>query len=170
MTLTDSAGRTLPVVETPPPDTLRLYGDVLFLAMRSPRHAAVPIAQLRAAFEPPLALGQVRVFRFDDVPRGLFTWAWFSEDAERRYVTGEALAPGDWQSGDRHWLIDMISPYRGLTANLVRWIMTPGNFAEREFLFRRVAEGNRTRRIVRIHLDRPDDKAEVMTEAAFLKG
>jgi cytolysin-activating lysine-acyltransferase len=166
--LTDTTGRTLPVSESPSQDTLRLYGDTLFLAMRSPRHAHLPLSQLRGAFEPPLILGQIRVFRFDEVPRGLFTWAWFSPDAERRYVTGQALTPEDWRSGEHLWLIDLIAPYRGLTSSMVRWVMTPGNFADREFHFRRVTQGNRTRRIVRIRLDRPDDKADVMTEDAFL--
>ena len=168
MTLTDTAGRVLPPSEAPSADTLRLYGDTLFVALRSPRHAGAPLAQIRAAFEPPLVLGQIRVFRFDDIPRGLFTWGWLSADAERRYVTGEALAPEDWRSGDRLWLVDLIAPYRGLTSGIVRWVMTPGNFTDTEFRFRRVVEGNRTRRIVSIRLDRPDDKAEVMTEAEFL--
>ena len=169
MTLTDTTGRALPLSETPSAEALRLYGDVLFVASRSARHSGVPLAQVRAAFEPPLVLGQIRVFRFDDVPRGFFTWAWLSADAERRYVTGNALAPEDWRSGDRLWLIDLIAPYRGLTSGIVRWVMTPGHFTDRAFHFRRVTQGNRTRRIVQIRLDRPDDKAEVMTEAQFLE-
>jgi cytolysin-activating lysine-acyltransferase len=168
MTLTDTTGRALPPSETPSSEALRLYGDVLFVAFRSARHSGVPLAQIRAAFEPPLVLGQIRVFRFDDVPRGFYTWALLSAEAERRYVTGEALLPEDWRSGNRLWLIDLIAPYRGLTSGIVRWVMTPGNFTDRAFHFRRVTQGNRTRRIVHIRLDRPDDKAEVMTEAQFL--
>lgn len=165
---TDTAGRTLPVSETPSPDTLRLYGDVFFVALRSPRHAGHSLAALRPAFEPPLILGQVRVFRFDDVPRGFFTWAWLSPEAERKLVTGGQLSPEDWRSGDRLWIVDLVAPYRGLTKGIVRWIMEPGNFAEREFHFRRVSEGNRTRRIVRIDFSRPDDKATILTEADFV--
>jgi len=165
--LTDTAGKVLPVSERPTPDTLRLYGDLFFLAMRSPRHAGQPLAALREAFEPPLVLGQVRVFRFDEVPRGIFTWAWFSPEAEQRYVTGNRLAPEDWRSGERLWLIDLVAPYHGLTKSMVRWIMTPGNFTDRDFRFRRVTGGNRTRRIVHIDLTRPDDKATILAEADF---
>jgi cytolysin-activating lysine-acyltransferase len=168
VTLTDSTGQTLPAAETPSSDTLRLYGDAFFVAMRSPRHAQLPLAALREAFEPPLLLGQLRVFRFDDIPRGFFTWALFSAAAERRYIRGGSLTAGDWRSGDRLWLVDLVAPYRGLTAGMVRWVMMPGNFTDGTFHFRRVIGGNRTRKIVRIRLDRPDDKAEVMTEESFL--
>jgi cytolysin-activating lysine-acyltransferase len=161
------AGRTLPVSEAPAPDTLRLYGDVFFLALRSPRHAGHSLAALRPAFEPPLILGQVRVFRFDEVPRGFFTWAWLSPEAERKLVTGGQLSPADWRSGDRLWLVDLVAPYRGMTQGIVRWIMEPGNFAEREFCFRRVTGTNQTRRIVRIDFTRPQDKATILTEADF---
>ena len=165
--LTDMAGRSLPVAETPSADTLRLYGDVFFLAMRSPRHAGHALAAVRPALEPPLILGQVRVFRFDDVPRGFFTWARLSPEAERRLVTGDQLLPEDWNSGDRLWLVDLVAPYRGLTSGMVRWIMTPGHFTEGAFRFRRVSVSNRTRRIVHIDLRRPDDKATILSEADF---
>ena len=126
------------------------------------------VANLRSAFEPPIALNQYRLFRFDNVPRGLITWARLSAEAERRYVAGELLQPRDWQSGDRLWLLDMIAPYRGLAAGITRWVMVPGQFAERRFTFRRVGQDHKTRRIVTIDFDRPDDKARVMTEAEFL--
>jgi cytolysin-activating lysine-acyltransferase len=69
MTLTDTTGRTLPPSEVPSPDALRLYGDVLFVAFRSPRHAGVPLAQVRAAFEPPL--GSIRNHLLCDAPPGI---------------------------------------------------------------------------------------------------
>lgn len=165
--LRDSKGRELPRSETPDDATLRAYGDAIFLAMRSPRHAPTTVAALRAALEPPLVLGQYRIFRFDGVPRAVITWGWFSPEVEKRYVAGEALNPEDWRSGDRLWLVDMIAPYRGLATSLGRWIMTPGNFAEREFLFRRVRDGNRTRKILHVRLDRPHDKAEILSDLDF---
>jgi cytolysin-activating lysine-acyltransferase len=168
VTITDSIGQALPAAETPSADTLRLYGDAFFVAMRSPRHAHLPLAALREALEPPLLLGQVHVFRFDGIPRGFFTWALFSAEAERRYIRGGSLTAGNWRSGDRLWIVDLVAPYRRLTAGMVRWVMTPGKFTDRAFHFRRVTAGNRTRKIVSIRLDRPDDKADVMTEETFL--
>ena len=113
-TLTDTAGVTLPESETPTDARLRAYGDFLFLAFRSDWHQRMTMANLRSAFETPIALDQYRIFRFDGVPRGLITWAWMNAEAERKYVSGDLLDPADWHSGDRLWLIDMIAPYKGL--------------------------------------------------------
>lgn len=154
-------------VEHPDPEKLRIYGDFLFLAMRSERHRAMSVANLRSAFEAPIELGQYRIFRFDEVPRGLFTWAMLSPEAEKRYVTGGILDPSDWRSGPRLWLIDLIAPYRGLTASISRWIMVPGNVTDTSFMFRRVSDKKSTRRIVHVDFHRPDGKAEILTEADF---
>lgn len=165
--LRDSHGHTLPDSESPDPNRLRAYGDLLFLAFRSPRHARMSVDQLRAYLEPPLLLGQFRLFRFDGVARGMYTWAWLDAQAERRLITGQPLAPQDWTSGDRLWIIDIMAPYKGLTGSMVRWIMQRGHFTDTEFFFRRVGADNRTRRIVHIDFRRPD-LAQVYSEAAFL--
>lgn len=166
--LTDTEGRELPPRETPPEATLRAMGDFLFLAFRSPHHQKMSVANLRLAFEPPILLGQNRIFRFDDIPRGCFTWAHLSRDAEQRYVAGHPLRPRDWQSGDHLWIIDLMAPYRGLTASMVRWIMQPGNLTRKDFYFRRVVDGRATRRIVHIDFERPEGLSKVLTESDFL--
>lgn len=165
--LTDSKGLALPPEETPSDAALSALGDAFFLAGRSPRHAGMPVHALRAALEAPILLGQYKVFRFDDVPRGVITWARMSPEAEGRYVRGEPFQTGDWQSGDRLWLIDLIAPYKGLTASMVRWVMIRGNFTSREFLFRRVVGNRQTRKIVHIDFDRPEGKAKLLTPESF---
>ena len=165
--LTDARGHTLPDIEAPSPERLRAYGDMMFLAFRSPRHARMPVAQLRTYLEPPLLLGQFRLFRFDGVARGLYTWGWLDRAAERRLITGEDLRPEDWTSGDRLWITDIMAPYKGLTASMVRWIMQDGHFTDRDFHFRRVDDQNRPRRIV--HIDfRRDTLSKVWSEQDFL--
>ncbi|MEM8632919.1 MAG: toxin-activating lysine-acyltransferase [Pseudomonadota bacterium] len=156
-----------PVQEFPDGDRLRAYGDFLFLAFRSPHHARMSVANLRMAIEPPLTHGQYRIFRFDGVARGLFTWAYLSDDAAAGLVAGGTLDPDAWRSGPNLWIMDLIAPYKGLTSQMVRWIMTPGNFTETEFFYRRVVAGNQTRRIVRIDLRQPDDKARVLRDGDF---
>ncbi|UOA26413.1 toxin-activating lysine-acyltransferase [Pseudosulfitobacter sp. DSM 107133] len=168
--LTDTMGVVMPESEAPTEARLRAYGDFLFLAFRSDWHQRMTMANLRSAFEAPIALDQYRIFRFDGVPRGLITWARMSAEAERKYVAGELLDPEDWQSGDRLWLIDMIAPYKGLAASITRWVMVPGQFTDATFSFRRVSADHATRRIVTIDLTRPDDKARVLSEADFLGG
>lgn len=166
-TLVDNTGKPLPQIEAPSAAKLRVYGDFLFLAFRSHWHARMSVANLRSAFEPPIELNQYRIFRFDGVPRGLLTWAWLSAEAEQKYVAGEVLAPQDWQSGDRLWLIDIIAPYRGLTASISRWVMEPGQITDKEFRFRRVTRNSATRRIVHVDFSRPDDKARILTDKDF---
>lgn len=163
----DSAGRPLPEIERPSEDRLRVYGDLMFLAFRSPRHAGMTTGLLRTYFEPPILLGQFRIFRFDGVPRGMFTWGHLDEAAERKLVSGAPLAPEDWNSGQRLWLIDLIAPYRGLAGGMVRWIMEPGNFTDRDFHFRRLNDRNETRRIVHIDFHR-DRLSRVMSDRDFL--
>ena len=149
-TLVDSQGNPLPEIEAPTAERMRVYGDLLFLAFRSHRHARMSVAVLRTYLEPAIASGQYRIFRFDDVPRAMYTWAWLGSEAERKLVLGEPLSPEDWQSGPNLWIIDLIAPYQGLTSQIVRWIMVPGNFTNDEFWFRRVGGENETRRIVNI--------------------
>ncbi|MEX5728533.1 cytolysin-activating lysine-acyltransferase [Rhodovulum iodosum] len=165
--LTDATGAALPAVEAPSADLLRAYGDMAFLAFRSPRHGAMSVGELRRYLEPPLTHGQFRLFRFDGVPRGMYTWAWLTPEAERRLIVGDPLDPEDWAAGERLWIVDLIAPYRGLTSSMVRWVMVPGHFTDRSFLFRRVDSENRTRRIVHIDFRRAR-LSKVMDEAAFL--
>ncbi|QYX57009.1 toxin-activating lysine-acyltransferase [Roseovarius sp. SCSIO 43702] len=163
----DSAGQPLPPSEMPSEEQLRIYGDLAFLAFRSGRHAKMGVATLRRFFEPPVLAGQFRIFRFDGVPRAAMTWAWLDEKAERKFLSGELLDPTDWQSGHRLWIIDLIAPYRGLTSQIVRWIMVRGNFAEREFRFQRMGTGNDVRRIVHIDFD-ADRLARVYSAERYL--
>lgn len=169
MTAQDMEGKAVPPIEMPSADKLRVYGDFLFLAFRSPRHAEMPVSVLRRYFEPAVETGQFRIFRFDDVPRGLFTWAFLNSAAEEKLITGEPLDPEDWTSGENLWIIDLIAPYRGLTASMVRWIMRRGNFTDRQFRFRRVTGANQTQRIVHIDFDR-EKLSHVMTDREFLDG
>lgn len=153
--------------EMPSQEKLRVYGDCLFLAMRSRHHAGMTLATLRAALEPAIDAGQFRIFRIDDIPRGMFTWAFLNPDAEARFVAGEPLRPQDWQSGDQRWLIDLIAPYKGMTTAMVRWIMKPGNFTDTTFVFRRVVEGNKTRKILHVDFARPDAKVTFLRPEDF---
>ncbi|MDP7150799.1 MAG: toxin-activating lysine-acyltransferase [Paracoccaceae bacterium] len=151
--LTDKLGQSLPKHETPSDDLLRVYGDAFFLAMRCPRHRQMSMQEMRLYLEPPIVQGSYRVFRIQNIPRGMFTWAMLSPDAERRLIEGEVLHPGDWNSGDRRWIIDIIAPYRGMMQGIARWIMHKGNFTDTQYYFRRVSEINETRRIVEVDFE-----------------
>jgi len=163
----DSRGRALPPIEMPSEEALRIYGDAFFLAMRSPRHRVMSGAELRTYLEPPIFLGNFRVFRASGVPRAMITWAHLGRDAERRLLTGEPLRPEDWNSGKRRWIIDILAPYGGMMRGVGRWLMVRGNLSDNTFYFRRVGKNNETRRIVEVDFDRAS-KARIMTGDAYL--
>lgn len=165
----DVKART-PGIEFPDEAKLRIYGDFLFLAFRSRRHYRMSVGNLRAAFEPAIETGQYRIFRFDGVPRGLFTWAWLSPEAEERYIRGGIMDPNDWRSGDRLWLIDIIAPYRGLTASIARWVMVPGNMTDKDFRYRRLKGDRDTKKIVHIRFTDMTDKARILSADQYLAG
>jgi cytolysin-activating lysine-acyltransferase len=154
-----------PAVEYPDAEKLRIYGDIAFLAFRSLRHREMPLGILRESVEPPVELGQFRIFRFDEIPRGVFTWARLSAEAERDYLRRGRLDPDAWNSGDRLWIIDLIAPYRGLAAGMGRWLRKPGNFTDTAFRFRRVEGRDRTRKIVHVDFHRPEGTARVYDDA-----
>jgi cytolysin-activating lysine-acyltransferase len=65
---------------------------------------------------PPILLEQCKLY-FDNkagqLPVAFASWALFSESAERDYLAHQRIAPSNWNSGDRLWLIDFISPFGG---------------------------------------------------------
>jgi cytolysin-activating lysine-acyltransferase len=98
----------------------------------------------------------------------MFTWAYLNAAAEEKVITGEPLAPEDWRSGDRLWIVDLIAPYRGLMQSIGRWMMVRGNVSDTGFSFRRVAGDNQTRRIVQVDFN-ADRLARIVTEEDFLR-
>lgn len=163
----DSLGQILPLSETPSEKRLRVYGDALFLAMRSQRHQSMTTAELRTYLEPPILMGNFRVIRVSDIPRAMFTWAHLGAEAERRLLTGEPLQPNDWNSGPHRWIIDILAPYGGMMRGIGRWLMVPGNFSDREFYFRRIGTGNETRRIVHVDMA-AERKSRIYTGNEYL--
>ena len=152
----------------PSEQLLRVYGDFLFLAFRSTHHQPFNVANLRAAFEPAIELGQYHIFRFDGVPRGLFTFAWLDEHEARSFVSGIGPDPNGWRSGDQLWIMDFIAPYRGLTSGMVRWMTKPGNLPSSKFWFTRNQLGDRENQVTHIDLDSTSDKSRIYSKDQFL--
>ena len=165
---TDSKGRALPPSEMPSEERLRIYGDAFFLAMRSPRHHTMTGAELRTYLEPPILKGNFRIFRANNVPRAMITWANLNLEAEKKLLTGTPLQPEEWNSGPHRWVIDILAPYGGMMRGIGRWLMVPGNFSDREFYFRRVGRGNDTRRIVHVDME-ADRKSRILTGDDYLE-
>jgi cytolysin-activating lysine-acyltransferase len=67
----------------------------------------------------PILLRQLRVFYAPDRPIGVALWAFVNDVVEERLKSGHArLAPADWKSGDKLWLVDIVAPFGGQDAML----------------------------------------------------
>jgi cytolysin-activating lysine-acyltransferase len=110
-------------------------GQIVWLLSQSPIHRELRIKDLEYSFMPAVLHEQFRVFRFgplpgsdnmdpsafakvgltkeglEQMPLGVAIWAKLSEEAEGRLEKGEKLKAEDWRSGDRWWLVEMISPF-----------------------------------------------------------
>jgi cytolysin-activating lysine-acyltransferase len=124
---------------TPPPGTPRTVaealGQIAWLLSQSPMHRELKIKDLEYSFMPAVLYEQFRIFRFgplpgsenldqaqfaklgltkeglEQMPLGVAIWAKLSDEAEVRLDKGEKLKAEDWKSGDRLWLVELISPF-----------------------------------------------------------
>jgi len=128
-----------PTSPVPPPGTPRTVaealGQIVWVLSQSPLHRELPIKALEWSFMPAILSEQFRIFRFgplpglaevdpkvltsvgllkgslEELPLGVAIWARLSAAAEAKLEAGEHLSTEDWRSGDRVWLIELISPF-----------------------------------------------------------
>jgi cytolysin-activating lysine-acyltransferase len=95
-----------------PADLSAVIGQVVALMMASPAYEFTFLADLKWMILPALSLRQFRVYRDDKQQIVAFAaWAFLSEEVERRLNSGNPrLAPKDWKSGDRLWLVNLLAP------------------------------------------------------------
>lgn len=147
-----------------PRSVAEALGQIVWLLSQSPLHRELKIKALETTFMPAVALGQVRVFRFgptpglsdadpaslerfgltreglERMPLGVAIWAHLSEAAEARLEAGQPLSAEDWNSGDRTWLVELISPFATPENKLTTVMLTDlanGPMAGRAFYLHR---------------------------------
>lgn len=109
-------------------------GQVTWLFSQSPVHKHLKIADLEWSVMPAILHEQFRIFRFgplpgmenvkpedflpgfskaglEQMPLGVAFWGLLSEAAEAKVEAGERLTADEWKSGDRLWLLELISPF-----------------------------------------------------------
>lgn len=117
-----------PAGPTPTPPTVsHILGEMVWLLTQSHLHRALAIGDLEWLIMPALMHRQFYVFRDADRPVGLALWAKCDSAAEGKLERGllepeNRLAPEQWVSGDRIWLVDLIAPFAD-SANRHREIM-----------------------------------------------
>ena len=89
-----------------------LFGEVMSVLISSDLHCKYHISDFAMVFIPALNWDQFRIYKIKEEPIALITWAFMSEEIEKKYLSGEyTLRPNDWHSGDRAWVIDFLAPF-----------------------------------------------------------
>lgn len=148
---------------TGPQTVADALGQIAWLFSQSPIHRHLKFGDLEWAVMPPLLVEQFRVFRFgrlpglDNVPPGDFLpgftregleqmplgvafWGELSDAAEAKVERGERLTASDWKSGDRLWLLELISPFANAENKLSELMLADllsGPFKDRAFSLHR---------------------------------
>lgn len=107
---------------------LPLLGPVCFLAMNSPAHRFMFVADFEWRILPPIVIEQAKVYMRDESPVAFASWAFLSPEVAARYKQIGRLAPPDWKSGDEPWLIDVIAPF-GSVEEIVKDLKTNTSLA-----------------------------------------
>ena len=88
------------------------FGQAVWLMMNTPAYRHMFLTDLEWMVLPPIMLGQFRVFFADGRAVAFAAWANLSEEAEARLQEpSPRLAPADWKSGDRLWLVNLFAPF-----------------------------------------------------------
>lgn len=155
-------------------------GQIVWLLSQSPLHRELRLKDLEWSIMPAVMKEQFRIFRFgplpqisgvdpsalpagfdrtalEQLPLGVALWAHLSPEAEAKLDRQEHLALEDWNSGDRTWLIELISPFANAENKLVEVMLADlaqGPFKDRPFSLHRTdpSSGQREKITVDHHL------------------
>lgn len=109
--VTASAASATPVSTTTPTRDA-VIGQVVWLMMQTPIFRHLFLADLEWMVMPPILLSQFRLFRIENRVVAFAAWAHLSEVVEARLQEANPrLAPAEWKSGDRLWLIHLLAPF-----------------------------------------------------------
>jgi cytolysin-activating lysine-acyltransferase len=96
------------------PSVEEALGAVTWLLVRSTSHKHLFLTDFEWLVLPPIQLMQFRIFRDNKRPLGYVSWALVDQAVEQRLLQGVTkLAPKDWRSGDRLWVVDVVAPFGG---------------------------------------------------------
>lgn len=138
-------------------------GEIVWLFSQSALHRQLKIERLEAAVMPALLTEQFRIFRFGPLPQlegvpaadfpaglskgglehmplGVALWAELSEAAEAKLNEAMPLSLDEWKSGDRLWLLELISPFGNAENKLTERMfadLLAGPFRNRDFSLHR---------------------------------
>ena len=91
-----------------------VMGAVSSLASKAPSHKHLFLSDLEWLCLPPVSLRQFKLFRQKDshIPMAYISWAKITPEIEKRLLSGTVkLAPREWNSGEKIFIIDVLSPF-----------------------------------------------------------
>ncbi|MCV6610115.1 MAG: toxin-activating lysine-acyltransferase [Amphritea sp.] len=106
-------------------------GSAVWLWMQSERHSQWSVGELNSRLLPAIMNGQYVLGYENNSPVFFCAWAWFSQEAESRYVEdpNAELGTENWRCGDRFWVTDWLAPY-GHSREVVNQLKAHPFFAE----------------------------------------
>ncbi len=91
---------------------LPLLGSALWLFVRDSTRRFTFVTDLDWRLLPPLVLDQCNLYSREGIPWAFVTWARVSDAIDERLrSTAPVIAPHEWKSGDKPWLIDVAAPF-----------------------------------------------------------
>lgn len=97
----------------PKQERYNLIGQITSLMLSSDVHKNYLIDDIGAMFLPAIHLNQFRLYKNkDNDPIGLVTWAFLSDELDKKYQKGGIkLKLEDWKGGSNIWIVDFIAPF-----------------------------------------------------------
>jgi cytolysin-activating lysine-acyltransferase len=162
-----------------PKTVAEALGQITWLLSQSPLHRELKVKDLEWSIMPAVIHEQFRVFRMgklpgaeqvrsknalgaslslesvEQMPLGVAIWAKLSEAAEAKVEKGEHLTLEEWKSGDRVWLIELISPFANAENKLLEIMLVDlikGPFAKTAFNVHRTDQTTGVRQ--KVHMDK----------------
>lgn len=93
-----------------------MLGSISWLMLQSPQHRHLFLSDFEWLILPALMSKQFRIIKQNNMPIAYISWAFIDEATETRIAGSQKmakLAPHEWRSGDRPWIIDLIAPFGG---------------------------------------------------------
>lgn len=114
-------------------EKLPLLGPALWLFARDPMRRFTFIADLDWRLLPPLVLDQCKLYSREGIPWAFVTWARVNDAIDKRLRSAAPIiAPHEWKSGDKLWLVDVVAPFGdapGIAQQALREMVGPDSTA-----------------------------------------
>lgn len=93
-------------------EKLHLMGEILYLMSASSVHKYFRVVDITNNILPAIELNQYRIYRNSSRPVGFVSWAYFSDELEKKYTNYPTILKlEEWKSGNNLFLIDFIAPF-----------------------------------------------------------